>query len=99
MKQLRAESIVVRSGNHLSATVDGDTVLLDSDTSVYYGMNEVGTEVWEHLQSPASVAEVQSRIADEYDVKEAVVAADVTEFLTDLIEVDLVEVRSMADES
>lgn len=96
---IRDESTVVRSESHLSATLDDEAVLLDSKSGMYYGMNEVGTRMWEQLESPTSIAELRRMLTAEYDVDEDIVDSDIREFILDLVEADLVELRTQNDGS
>jgi len=74
----------------LSTTIDGETVILHQDIGKYYGLNEVGTLVWELLEEPRSVEEVCQEVAGVYDVEYGRCRSDVEELLVDLAEKDLV---------
>jgi hypothetical protein len=81
---------VVVAENALSTTIDGETMILDQDAGVYYGLNEVGTFIWDLLQEPRSVGELCRKVATEYDVEQERCRADVEDLIEDLTENDLV---------
>lgn len=87
-----SERLVAREGI-LHSTVGDEEVLLDPNSEVYYGLNPVGTYLWDQLQDPRSVGELIERTADEFDVSRSECRDDVREFLADLLESDLVERR------
>jgi hypothetical protein len=96
-ERIRDETVVTRSDAPLATTIEGETVLLHPDSGTYHGLNEVGTRVWTRLESPASVRELETAIADEHGLVEAEIGPDIRAFLADLLEADLIELRSVAD--
>ena len=91
--------VIVRSDGPHSAEIDGEAVLLEPEAGTYYGMNELGTRVWERIETPTTVAEMEASIHDEYDVDREVVRADLRSFLSDLAAADLIEVRESPDDA
>jgi len=77
----------------LSQEVNGETVLLDLQGESYFGLNEVGTRIWQLLKSEQSVAEALSTLSDEYDVSREQLEIDVSELLAKLTEAGLVSLR------
>jgi coenzyme PQQ synthesis protein D (PqqD) len=65
----------------LSRTLDGEAVLLDLASGRYFGLNEVGTRVWELLGAGKSVAEIREALLGEFDVPADVLERDVSELL------------------
>lgn len=88
--ELTTTTTVVATENALSTKVDGETVILHRDVGKYYGLNEVGTFVWELLQEPRSVEELRHEVVETYDVEPARCQNDIEELLIDLGERDLV---------
>ena len=75
----------------LSQEVNGETVLLDLDGESYFGLNEVGTRIWQLLQSERTVGETLSALSDEYDVGREQLESDVVELLDKLSDAGLVK--------
>lgn len=65
---LSLDTIVVASGEQVSCALGSESAILNLKNSVYYGMDPVGTCVWNWLQQPRSVKELRNKMLDEYDV-------------------------------
>ena len=74
----------------LSQEVNGETVLLDLEGESYFGLNEVGTRIWQLIQSEQTVAETLDALSDEYDVSLEQLENDVGELLDKLADAGLV---------
>ncbi len=68
----------------MSRVVDGETVLLDLASGKYFGLDHVGTRAWELIGRGQSLGEIRSAMVAEFQVTEAVVAADLAELFTEL---------------
>lgn len=87
---LTQSTTVVAAESALSTTIDGETVILHRDVGKYYGLNEVGTFIWELIQEPHSVDEVCQEVVTAYNVAPERCRSDVEELLADLEKKDLV---------
>jgi hypothetical protein len=70
----------------LSREVGGETVLLNLESGVYYGLDVVGTRAWNLLAQSKSLEDVCSIMVDEYDVAPDVLLRDLTALVRDLCE-------------
>lgn len=95
--RIEDDRVVVRNENSLSATLDGEAVLLEPEAGTYYEINEIGTQIWDRLESPTSVAELREFVRSNYDAEADVVDRDVESFLTNLVDANLIELRSPDD--
>jgi hypothetical protein len=89
-RTLTTETTAVAAENALSTTIDGETVILHRDAGKYYGLNEVGTFIWELLQEPRSLDELCQEVITAYDVERQRCRNDIEELLVELAETDLV---------
>jgi hypothetical protein len=80
----------------LSQAVAGETVLLDLRSEKYFGLNAVGTRVWDLLQETDDVRAIRERLLAEYEVAEAQLDADLDELLGRLLAAGLVTPASDA---
>jgi len=87
------ESVVVASNAVLATSLGEETVLLDPVEGIYYSLNEVGSRVWELLQTPTPVATVCLRLREEYAVEPDSCERDVLRVITDLLDRGLADVR------
>lgn len=53
-----------------------------------YTLNEIGAFVWEQLETPLSLDQLQQRILEEYDVIPEVATSDLKTFLDDLLAIE-----------
>jgi hypothetical protein len=56
-----------------------------ADMDCIYTMNEVAALVWERLDQPATQAELQAAILEEYEADPETVAADLEGFLQEML--------------
>lgn len=87
------QQTVVTDSDQLYAEVGDETVVLQTDTRMYYSLNPVAGRIWELLQEPRKVNEIRDTVVDEYDVSRARCEDDLFEFLELLSEEDLIEFR------
>jgi len=73
--------------------IDGQAVLLNLKTERYFGLDEVGTEMWRVLTSSDSIEAACATLLAEYEVEPERLRADVFELAQKLIENGLLEVR------
>ena len=99
---LTADSHVARAGTALSAEVGGELVALDVNRGVCYGLNHVGTRIWQLLETPRFVREIVDTLLSEYDVPREACAEQTLNLLRDLLAAELVVVlppRTVVDEA
>jgi hypothetical protein len=89
MTQRPAQTFTV-SAQALSQEVNGETVILDLDSENYFGLNEVGTRIWQLLGEGRNTADIEQMLAAEYDVDEKQLRQDIDELLQQLLEAGLV---------
>jgi len=87
------DSVVVAVKSQVSCQVDGETVVLHFDKGLYFGLNEVGTLVWNQIRQPRKVQEICDAILREYEVPAEQCERDLFTLLEDLSEKGLIEVR------
>lgn len=80
-----------RRADHVVSTGEGDrTVLLDPVGGEYYGLDEVGTRIWELLPACRTAAAIAERLEGEYDAPREVLEADAAILLGRLAALKLV---------
>ena len=74
--------------------LDEEAVLLNLRTGVYFGLNSVGTRMWQLLADRLSLARVLETMANEYDVDRGVLQEDLMELVRQLCAKGLGEIVS-----
>ena len=71
---------------------DGDSVLLHMDTEVYFGLDAVGTRMWNALAEKGDVEAAAAELVDVYDVDGDRLRSDLDDLVARLSAEGLVEV-------
>jgi hypothetical protein len=77
---------VAPSSETLFREFDGGAVLLQLETEIYFGLDEIGTRMWNAAISAASLREAINALACEYDIEREVLERDFVQFITSLAE-------------
>ena len=72
--------------------LEGEAVLLNLDNEEYYGLDDVGTRIWEVISTSESISKAFDILSIEYDVEPRVLEKDIKKLIGDLCEEGLVEV-------
>jgi len=64
--------------------LDGEAVLLDLASGTYFGLNEVGTRIWQLVSDGRDEPAIVDIVASEYEADPATVARDVSRLLEEL---------------
>jgi len=78
----------------LSQEVSGETVLLDLQSESYFGLDEVGTRIWQLLQQEGCLQQVFDTMLEEFDVDEKQLEKDLGDLLDKLTDEGLITVEN-----
>ena len=92
MTEVSTASRVTLSEDVLFQELQGSAVLLDLKTGVYFGLDRVGTRIWQLLGERPNVAQDVEAMMSEFDVAAERCAADVIALVRQLEEQGLVAV-------
>ena len=81
---------ITRCPDAIGEVVDGELVLLNVRTGVYFGLNPTGTKIWELLERHSDVDELHLALTGLYPVSPAVLRADLDALVLDLEKAGLV---------
>lgn len=73
--------------------IDGEAVVLNLASGIYFGLNGVGTRVWQLIEQRGSLEAVRDALVAEFDVDADTAARDVTSLAADLAARGLVELE------
>ncbi|MBI3676004.1 MAG: PqqD family protein [Proteobacteria bacterium] len=93
LSPLSSDFRVVRGKGLIEAEVDGELVALHIDKGVCYGLNKVGSRVWQLIETPAKIGDVCAALTSEFDVDAATCEREVLDLLEELRAEGLIEVR------
>ncbi|HEU5373511.1 MAG TPA: PqqD family protein [Gaiellaceae bacterium] len=76
----------------LSRRAGDETVLLNLENEQYYGLDGVGTRLWELVEAGTTVAAAVANLGSEYSVERGVLEGDVKALIADLSQNGLIVV-------
>jgi hypothetical protein len=77
--------------DQVAAEADGEVLMMHIESGNYFGLNEVGSFIWNQLEEPRSIAELCAAIQGEFDVDEERCRADAIAFVQGMIDDGLME--------
>ena len=86
------DTVVVANPDAMTSSVGIETVILHFTAGTYFGLDEVGTRIWQLVQERRSVREIRDALLEEYDVDEARCDRAVHSLLASLAEHGLITV-------
>jgi len=79
--------------------ISGEAVLLDLVSENYFGLDTVGTRVWQLLNAGSGVADIVETLLREYEVERETLEADVGKLLNELEGAGLVQFEMVQNEN
>src|SRR5258708_38329025 len=86
-------SVVVAVKDQVSCDLADEAAILNIKNGVYYGLDPVGARIWNLMQEPRAVLEIQKTITGEYAVEPERCARDLFVLLEKLLAEGLIEVK------
>jgi hypothetical protein len=81
---------IVRNPAVLAAEVDGEIVMMSIEQGRYFGLDDIGSDIWKRIEQPCSFAVLVDALAADYEADRGTIAADVTALLARMAEQDVV---------
>lgn len=72
-----ANTRVVASSAQVSVTFEQEVVILQTDAGLYFGLDDIGTRIWELVAEPVRLGDIVRSLTARYDVSEAQCLSDV----------------------
>ena len=85
---------IALSPDVISQEVSGETVLLDLESENYFGLDEVGTRIWQLIKETNELQLIFDTLLKEYDVSEEKLQLDLTTLLTEIEGMGLVKLEA-----
>lgn len=70
----------------IHSKIGDEVVMMDMDSGFYFGLNTIGSAIWDKLASPITANELVEVLMNEYSVERIVCESDTHEFLNQLLE-------------
>lgn len=74
-------TIVSRSASVLTAEVDGEIVMMSIEQGHYFGLDDIGSDIWKRLDPPCSVGALIDGLLADYEADRETIVADLRALL------------------
>jgi len=91
---INLKQTIALSPDVISQEVSGETVLLDLESENYFGLDEVGTRIWQLIKETNDLQLIFDTLLKEYDVSEERLQQDLTTLLTEIEGMGLVKLEA-----
>jgi hypothetical protein len=83
-------TMISRSPSVLAAEVEGEIVMMSIERGSYFGLDDIGSDIWKRIEHPCTFATLIDGLAAAYDADRATITADVRALLDRMAEQDVV---------
>lgn len=88
--EITVDTIIQRNNEVLTSDLDGEKVMMSIKRGEYYGLGKTGTFIWDHIEDPIKVNTLVKMITEKYKVDKNKCFTEISPFIIDLIEKELV---------
>ncbi len=96
---MNLDRTIARAPNVISQEVAGETVLLDLDSEHYFGLDSVGTRLWQVIEEKGQLQAIVDTRLQEYEVEEERLLQDLEALLHDICCKGLVKLEAQPMET
>ena len=93
---MTSDTILVAAEGLATADLDEEAVVLDVNSGIYYGLNEIGARVMDLLKEPISLGDIMNTMLEEYEVEREQLEHDLTAFLQVMKDQQLIGIKHEA---
>jgi len=80
------DTLITRWSSLTAASLQNETVMLDIGSGRYYGLDDVGSDIWRRLETPRKFGELVDGLMADYEAERTVIAEDVRKLLSIMAE-------------
>lgn len=84
---------VKASENVLFQEINGEFVLLNMESEQYFGLDEIGAQIWEGIVEELSPSAVLKQLEDQYDVESETLENDYINLIQDMKSENLITIE------
>ncbi len=94
MSKINLNAVIKRNPELVSSDIDGEKVMMSIESGEYFGLDPVGTRIWELIEKPIRIDELVNLLLVEFEVTKEQCEVDTIEFLNELQEKNLLLIIS-----
>jgi len=69
MSEITIDTKVQQNLSMIASKIDNETVMMDIDSGKYFGVDTVGTDIWDKIETPTTLTKVCDLLQKEYNVE------------------------------
>ena len=89
-KGITIDTIISQAEEIVASDIDGETVMMSVENGKYYGLDEIGSHIWELIERPIKVSNFIDTLFEKFDVTSE---RDVLIFINELNEDRILQAR------
>ncbi|TWH45939.1 lasso peptide biosynthesis PqqD family chaperone [Sporomusa sp. KB1] len=90
--KITASTVVMRAAGLVATDLEGEKVMLDIEKGLYYGLDSIGSRIWDLMEQPQPMTSIVSVLMDEYEVAQQQCEADVLVLLNQMYAAGLLNI-------
>lgn len=83
---LTLDTVVSVSDDAVFRELEGESVVLNLETGMYYGLDEVGTCAWRAIEPKGALRQAFERVVQDFETERAAAEADLLELAASLVD-------------
>jgi len=92
-KEITTGTTISQIEEIVASDIDGETVMMSIQNGEYYGLDDIGSRIWELIEKPVKVSDLIDTLLEKFDVDRETCERDVLKFLNELNEDKILEVE------
>ena len=84
IKEITTETVIKQIEEIVASDIDGETVMMSVENGKYYGLDDIGSRIWELIERPIRISDLIDRLLERFDVDRETCEKDVVKFLNEL---------------
>lgn len=89
---LNINSVISKKEDAVMAELDGKVVIMSIENGQYYGLDEIGTDIWKRIEGTVTVKSIVEQLVQEYEVSEERCIEELITFLQSIDSKGLIKI-------
>ena len=85
------DTLIARNTSLLSGEVHNEMVMMSIESGRYYGLDDIGTDIWRRLETPRKFGEIIDALGADYDADREMIEKDVRVLIAKMAAHDVVK--------
>ncbi len=84
--KVNLQSVISRNPEIIHSAMDDEVVMMSVDQGLFFGIDKIGTHIWNLLETPENVRNLIKKLMSFYIVEQIVCENDTLLFLNDMLQ-------------